>query len=286
MLLFELVDYAGLFPPATLGMARAVQNFGDYLAGNDTWALARFVLPVSRFAEFEQAQATFTEIARPWRLSALVGTDAAADTAVIEKFNARNLGRACVDAIEVKAANEQDIHRIHSSIPQSITSYFEVTPASAFELLPVLRTAGVRAKIRTGGVTPELFPSSSTVARFIAECARIGVPFKATAGLHHPVRCTKPLTYEPDAPVGVMHGFLNVFLAAAFALHGAGTSELTSLLEDKNPQHFQFDDAGVRWNGYSLETTQLQTARERFAVSFGSCSFEEPIIDLHNLRLL
>jgi len=286
MLLFELVDYAGLFPPAALDMERAVRNFGGYLAGTDAWALARFVVPVSRFGEFEKAQAAFTEIPQPWRLSALVSADAAADAAAIVEFNDRNAGRACVDALEVKVANEQDIRHIHSAIPRSITSYFEVSPANAFDLLPVLRTAGVRAKIRTGGVTPELFPSPSTVARFIAECARIGVPFKATAGLHHPVRCTKPLTYEPNAPVGVMHGFLNVFLAAAFALHGAGTSELTSLLEDQNPQHFQFDDPVVRWNGYSLETAQLQAARERFAISFGSCSFEEPISDLRDLRIL
>src|SRR5258708_31204656 len=39
-------------------------------------------------------------------------------------------------------------------------------------------------------------------AAFIVACAERQLPFKVTAGLHHPVRAAHPLTYEPDAPHG------------------------------------------------------------------------------------
>ena len=42
------------------------------------------------------------------------------------------------------------------------------------------------AKLRTGGVVPEAFPKSLDIIRFVRTCAAANVPFKATAGLHHP----------------------------------------------------------------------------------------------------
>ena len=73
---------------------------------------------------------------------------------------------------------------------------------------------------------PEAIPDPADLARFIAACAAAGVPWKATAGLHHPVRAEQALTYEPGAPRAVMHGFLNVFAAAAFAGGGAPLADL------------------------------------------------------------
>jgi len=72
-LLTELIDYAGLFPPAELDMAAAVQNYAAYRQSEQAWMLARFVVPVTGLAEFEQAAAGLlpvTETDNPWRLSA------------------------------------------------------------------------------------------------------------------------------------------------------------------------------------------------------------------------
>jgi hypothetical protein len=143
-----------------------------------------------------------------------------------------------------------------------------------------LAARGLRAKIRTGGITNDAFPDPQTVARFIQRCAEKGVPFKATAGLHHPIRCIKPLTYEPDAPTGTMHGFVNVFMAAALPQHAA------MILVETDARAFEFGDDAAAWRGHSIGTEDLARIRREFAISFGSCSFEEPVADLKELGWL
>jgi hypothetical protein len=144
----------------------------------------------------------------------------------------------------------------------------------------------VRAKIRTGGVTTEAFPEITAVARFLRACAGAHVAFKATAGLHHPVRCVKPFTYKPDSPQGTMHGFLNVFLAAAMVRRGYANMLVEQALAEEDPKAFQFSDDGVQWRDAHFSSIELTGMRRNFAIAFGSCSFEEPISDLQALGLL
>jgi len=146
-----------------------------------------------------------------------------------------------------------------------------------------VQRAGCFAKLRTGGVKPEMIPAVGDVAAFIAACAERRLAFKATAGLHHPVRALHPLTYDREAPRAVLHGFLNVFLAAAFAWHGERTIE--PILAEMNASAFRFDER-ARWRDWSLDAGQVQESRQQFAHSFGSCSFGEPVQDLEALGLL
>ena len=124
------------------------------------------------------------------------------------------------------------------------------------------------AKIRTSDI------ASEQVAEFLHGAAARRLPFKATAGLHHPIRSA------------AMHGFLNVFTAAAFAWHGAERALLLDVLDDGEPGSFEFADDALRWRGHALSTAQIQAARRDFAHSFGSCSFEEPVADLRELGLV
>lgn len=155
-------------------------------------------------------------------------------------------------------------------------TFIETTDLS---LLPELKRRGLRAKIRTGGIVEDAFPAPEVVAEFIRACKDVGVPFKATAGLHHPLRCVKPLTYEPNAAVGTMHGFLNVFLAAAMV------EDAEAILRETDAGAFTFDDEGAAWRSRRVSLQELKAMRE-FAISFGSCSFEEPIGDLKELGWL
>jgi len=141
-------------------------------------------------------------------------------------------------------------------------------------------------KVRTGGLTPESIPGVADVAGFLCRAAAAKKPFKATAGLHHAIRAERPLTYAPDSPRGVMHGFVNVFVAAGLAWHGAGRDVVVPVLNEMDPGAFALRDDALVWHGYSLSTVQIQAARADFAHGFGSCSFEEPVQDLREMGWL
>ena len=279
-LLHGVVDYAGLFPPAKLDMAPAAENYERYMAGAHNWMLGRFVLPVARFEAFLSA---VPDIALGWRISALA-TDGG-DGARISEFNRANEGRFVVDSVELKPPSADAVAELVRSLPDGVDAFVE-TPwdTDAGEWFAAIAAAGAHAKIRTGGVTPDAFPTVEQVAQFVLSCRDAGVAFKATAGLHHPVRADYRLTYEADSAQGTMHGFLNVFLAAAVASAGGQAGELAAVLAANN-DGFVFDDAGVRVFERQMTTLDVEKARA-FIRSFGSCSFEEPVDDLKGLGLL
>jgi hypothetical protein len=296
VLLRDLIDYAGLFPPASLAMTPAVANYDAYSRSEWNWILGRFIVPVSRLGEFEEALAGLPT-ATPgigftnWRLSVLLGSDPSADVARIREFNARiarsGSGRmAVVESVEVKVASAEEITRLSGIIPAELATYFEVPLSSCSNCLAAVVGCGRRAKIRTGGETADKFPASANVIEFIRRCAAANVPFKATAGLHHPLRSIQRFTYQPESASGIMHGFVNLFLAAAFSRAGMESDLAVQLLEEQSAEAFQFDLNGVGWRQCRLSRDEIAAARRSFAVSFGSCSFTEPIDDLRSLHLL
>ena len=291
-LLSGLIDYAGLFPPAALDMPAATRKYAEYREGEYRWALGRFVLPVARLDEFEKAAEGILpdggwEGDDFWRLSALGGDDLPSDLNRIAGFNQKRTGAAAIDTIEVKAGRVGDIENVVKLTPANLTPYFEVSIGDdPTELIKIIAETEARAKVRTGGVTADAFPSSFDLARFIKICAQEDVPFKATAGLHHPLRSVNKLTYARDSASAMTHGFLNVFLAAAFAQSGMDVDRLVELLEEKSPEAFQFDSGGVMWRDEMIVRGQLRNSRNLLAIAFGSCSFEEPIEDLKKIGLL
>ncbi len=296
VLLTSIVDYAGLFPPAGLPMDQAVRNYGAYRDTPESWMLSRFILPVGRLAEFEDAAAGLLptdDAGDPWTLSALVGEDLDAEIDAIFDFNRRHAdsperGLAVIDTIELRADGPRAVDRALHVIPQQLTPYFEIPAGDDVRgLLAALAGTGARAKIRTGGVAPSQLPTTERVADFIANCAAADVPFKATAGLHHPIRADHALTYEDDAPRATMHGFLNVFLAAAFMRRADMPCERAlELLEETDPAAFAFGDDSLSWREHTIDAPRIASVRESFAISFGSCSFQEPVDDLKALNAL
>lgn len=289
VLLSEIVDYAGLFPPSKLPMAQAVTNYANYKNSNFKWMLGRFVVAVERLGEFaENAQGFLARGGDVWKLSVLAGEDIYETVRRIEKFNREFEGKAIADTLEIKAANSLEIENIAAHIPENIDAYFELPlNENLADSVATLAVKKRRAKIRTGGITPEAFPPIEQIIRFMRTCLAANVPFKATAGLHHPVRCVKALTYEKNAPTGMMNGFLNVFLAAAFLREGYKSNLINELLEDEWTKSFAFDEMGATWRQeHFVNLAQLQALRMRGAISFGSCSFDEPIADLREIGLL
>lgn len=290
VLLSEIIDYAGLFPPSQLSMAEAVINYATYKNSNYNWMLGRFVVPASRLEEFiENAQDFISHDTKSgWRLCVLAGEDIYETMRQIENFNARNASRVLCDVLEVKANTTSKIENTAKVLPDYVTAYFELPlNENLGDLVSALAINGQNAKIRTGGITSDAFPPTAEIIRFIRTCLAANVKFKATAGLHHPIRCFKPLTYDSDAPEGTMHGFLNLFLAVGFARAGFKATLIEELMEDEFPENLSFSEGGVTWHrDYILTVSQLRHLREESIGSFGSCSFDEPISDLREIGLL
>ena len=294
VLLRGIVDYAGLFPPASLKMGAAIAEYSAHQRGDDAWALGRFVLPAARLTEFEAeaGDALPREAARSWALSALVGSDIEEDIARIEQFNARHSdarsGAVLVDTVETKTHTARDAARAGELLGGRFDTYMEVpVMEDPAELIAGIADARAKAKIRMGGVTDDAFPHSAQVTRFVARCIAHGVPFKATAGLHHPWRAEYRLTYAADAPSGTMYGFLNLLLAVAALRSGRSEREATLILEERDPTSARFDQDGVTWtpSDLTLPLSILAQARESMT-AFGSCSFREPMADLRAMGLL
>lgn len=279
-LLESLIDYAGLFPPAGLSMKAAVENYARYKNGEYAWALGRFVVSVARLQEFEQAWAE-AESPAGWQLSALVA-NRDPELERVGEFNEKHAGRLTIDAVELKATSVAEIEEV-----PGVTAYVELpSDKDPTQLVSALKHERLRAKIRTGGMKSDAFPSVSDVARVLRSCAGMHVPFKATAGLHHPVRCVKPFTYEANSERGTMHGFINVFLGAEMARRGYANMLVEQILAEEDPRAFAFSDEEVQWRDAKFTAAQIADLRTKFAIAFGSCSFEEPITDLQALGIL
>jgi hypothetical protein len=287
-LLRGIIDYAGLFPPAGLPMDRAAQEHERASASAHGWMLGRFVVPLERLPELaDAARARWEGPGAPWRLSVLVGEGGPEARERLEAFGAEHAPRsgragAAIESLELKTAGPEAVAEAALHLPEGVEAYFELPlDQHPNAWLLALRSARVRAKVRTGGVRPEMIPSAAELGRFLLCAAELRVPFKATAGLHHPVRAEHPLTYEPGSVRGRMHGFLNVFLASALAWHGRlGAAEATELLEETDWAAFSLGKDAIRWRDRELSCAELAESRARFALSYGSCSFREPVEDL------
>ena len=161
ILLEGIIDYAGLFPPASVPMSVAVRNFAHYRASGSGWMLGRFVCPANALEHFSISAEPFLPRdagAIPWRLSAIASESPRADVDQMAAFNERH--RVCfdeagavVDSYEVKVSSEQQIADLDALIPREVLTYFELPLATTAALMPAVAATGRRAKIRTGGVS-------------------------------------------------------------------------------------------------------------------------------------
>lgn len=292
------VDYAGLFPPAALPLGEVVKNFAQYRELPCNPMLGRLVLPAGRLEDFS-ALADAIEVsapdASPWRISALLPMVKETDKFVgacqaIAQFNKRFESRGfAVDSMEIKTDSPKCVSQTIAQLPEGIQAFLEVDcqndPGPSIGAIAAHSgTTESFAKIRTGSVIADQIPSVEQVACFIGSCATHAVGFKATAGLHHPLRSEYRLTYEADPPRGIMHGFLNVFVASMIAFDKRVENDvIKEVLSDTSPANFKFEENLLRWQDLEVESSRVQQLRETGILSFGSCSFLEPTEELQSL---
>lgn len=297
-LLNEIIDYAGLFPPASLPLAAVIKNYEKYQASEQNWMLARLIIPATQLPKFAKIfSELFPEgLDQPqWKISALVPPVNADEDGwknawqAIHEFNSAH-SFAVVDTIEGKLPTVDLLPKTIDELPDGIAAFLEIPLAdqnASIEALSKVTRPQTFAKIRTGGVTEDLIPESRLVANFIASCAAHQLGFKATAGLHHPIRNEFPLTYHSESVTGTMHGFLNVFVAASLAkIHQFSAEQLVPVLNSSDGSDFSVTEQGVRYRDVSISAKQCIDVRQQFAISFGSCSFIEPVEELTELGWL
>jgi hypothetical protein len=253
-LLERLIDHAALFPPASLPMEEALAADRRARASAEAWMLDRFICPASKLGELPED---------PPRLSVVLDAEPAVDPSSLP-----------IELIEARGATLERIRDLFGEEPKV---FIELPVDDGLEAaLSGLGGAGAGAKIRCGGVTADAFPSVDDVARFVCACEEIGVPWKATAGLHHPIRG------ERDGLP--MHGFLNLLAAAAFA--GDGEEAVRAILAEEDSAAFRVGDAGMTVRGHYADAAALARMRRERLVAYGSCSFSEPVEDLTALGIL
>jgi hypothetical protein len=227
--LAALIDHAPLFPPASLPVAEAIEADRRARAGEHAWLLRRLVWPASR-------------------LEALGGEERELSILLDAPYDGDPRARS----IET-GWGEQLLNLIGEV-------YVELPLGDGIEeKVGLLAERGYRAKVRCGG---ERVPSAGELGRFLHACREARVPFKATAGLHHPL-----------ARHG-SHGFLNVLAAFVFADEAALDG------------HVELEERALRWNGREAGPDELERARREGLVAIGSCSFSEPVDDLRELGVL
>ena len=227
--LTALIDHAPLFPPASLPMPDALDEDRRARADEHAWLLNRLVWPASRLDELE-------------------GEDRALSVLLDGPYE----GDLRAEAVETRWESGLD--------GLAGESYVEVPLGNGVaEKIGALAERGLRAKVRCGGAE---VPTPEALGAFLTTCRDARVPFKATAGLHHPL-----------AAEG-RHGFLNVLAACAFEDAAALTGEVELTRE------------ALRWRGREAGPDELARVRREQLVSIGSCSFFEPVEDLQELGIL
>jgi hypothetical protein len=227
--LTALIDHAPTFPPASLGAPEAIEEDRRARADEHAWLLRRLVWPASKLDELGQEERALSVL-----LDGPYGGDRRAE-AIETRWDAQLFGLVGEVYVELPLGDGIE------------------------ERVAVLAERGYRAKVRCGGAE---VPTAAELGRFLAACAWAGVPFKATAGLHH------PLAAEGH------HGFLNVLAACVFGDEAALAGRV------------ELDAESLRWHGRQADAAELARVRAERFVAVGSCSFFEPVEDLEELGIL
>lgn len=273
----RLVDDAGLFPPEQLEMAAAAARHRADAGAGDPVLTHRFLCPAGRLAELS-GQLCDGDRFDVGLISPLEwGTLVDAHQAVIDTPHLRlvALEGPLPDADDLATAARLAAHALTDlpyGPPRGFPRHVEVPLTDGWpEALDVLADAGLAAKVRCGGVRADLFPTVEQLAAFVHACVARGLPFKATAGLHHAVRHRDPRTGFTH------HGFLNLLLAVRRAVGGGGPADIEDVLRADGRAELAAEARAVR-------PEDAAAARAVF-VAYGSCSTSEPSADLRALGL-
>ncbi|MGH1561242.1 hypothetical protein [Mumia sp. DW29H23] len=274
-----LVDDAAVFPPGNAALPDAVRAHQALRASPDADLVGPIVVPatsvddlVAIVAGDDGATPLGVALVGTAEQVAIAGPQAAATPALLLESLQCRLPGATRDAVDLAVETLRTTGETTTPTALELPLAGEDLGAGWRDAAATAATHGVRVKLRTGGLSPDAFPTPRELATAITTLVGLGVPFQCTAGLHHAVRAE-----DPDDGL-VHHGFLNVLLATRASLDDADLRTVSSVLEEMSADVLVEDvDA--------LGAGALTEAR-RWFTSFGSCSTADPAADLRTLGLL
>ncbi len=271
------LDYAGLYPPASLPEREAWDEYVSLQQSPHAWLLGRFCVPArsrSVFSQFAledgvmaEASAIGTPVTCAVEAAESIGLDVRkwagagpVDGVTYEVRLPAQEATACLRALK-KATEKTSFDTVFVEF-----GWDEGWTDALHEALGTIEDVGLKA--RCGGAKAEAFPTADQLAEFIYLAASLDAPIKFTAGLHQPL-------YHLDASLGVhRHGFINVFAATALAeAYDLTPEELAEVLR-LDAGAFHWEERGLVVAGQRLEAVDLVDCQVE---GWGSCSVDEPV---------
>jgi len=321
----HLFDYAGLFPPASLDIEKALKNYSTYQIHPYQKMLGKFILPIKKHDEYlsltrnNQKRTPLSIILTPVQTLKNLSENLKVDCLKIGEI-VKNSPSSSIDSFEMVFPKE-----FYRESQTSIIEYFtEIFASLSFSLesqnslegknfdffceIPYLKNSELEhflpavqnynsldsrnevfIKLRTGGITPDLVPSVSSLSHLLFNIGKYDLPFKVTAGLHIPVPNFNEL-------VGTkMHGFLNVLFASLcsflkcqslseFQTKTFNISLVENILEHLTYENIEAKDDSLilnipnqEENKFEFTLNMIQSFRQDYFKGIGTCDFFEPI---------
>ena len=281
----NIIDYAGIFPPAALSAVDALSHYRAYRNGPENWILGSLAWSCSTLTELGNLLTPNDEIelaliGRPstnwesWQDARL--QDVEDVNLILEKCP--GVAAATYESRIDDLTKITEVLNSLRSLGKETDIYVELPWGQPLDdtLAELATEEWVRAKFRTGGKTKDAYPSPLQLANVIKQCIDLEIEFKLTAGLHEPIAYI-------DKQWTLNHGFLNVLMATCAAYQDdASVEELAQILESSDPNLWSVKK-GLFFDGKSLSEDDLDNARSFFS-SFGSCSVTEPLLGLQRLH--
>lgn len=321
--LAEILDYAGLYPPASLPLSEAFEKYITHCQSNEAWMLSKFVAGTGYLTDLVELINATKESPDPFLVTAV-----AAPSVSLEEFRQvvdntkttlldvidRSDREVKVPSLEIKLPEEffesSNTTNIEKAIEYAVSEMASslVLPNEIFFEIPGFAFKRANIDIVLDVLSDQIAVLESkkldafSVIGFKIRCGGVEAfqfpPINYLAHAIHssvtkkvPLKFTAglhhPVRHYNDSVSTKMHGFLNVFGATLLCHHkGLSKPDLQNMLEDENPDNFIFSDTQFSWKEHSITSEEIQILRSLYVTSFGSCSFEEPVEDLQELTLL
>jgi hypothetical protein len=289
-----LIDYAGLFPPASLPLDKSISNFNLYMKSQYHWMLSQFIIPVKLLHSLDVNQLDAFSAENPLQLSILPQLNEGEIDEIYDFLHTHP--QIKITGCEVKINNQEQLKdvelylsQLKNRISTNFSTFYEVDCLSDnwennIEFITdyiSLLDCDDGFKLRCGGVEAFMFPPSNRIVYAMEQCKTKNIPMKFTAGLHHPIRHYHSSVHTK------MYGFFNIFLAGMYNFkYSLSETDLITIIEIEDAKEFTFVEDEIKWRDYSLTSVEIEKFRNEKLISYGSCSFDEPCEDLTELGLL